>query len=151
MFLCHVTLPSVLATTVRTEPVIWAPFPAIPVGKIGNYTCQFEGQFVQWLVRVPGMALLSLAPGGNHLASIALAQYGIAMDALSSWILVLNASTLNNGTILQCTSFADKALLSQSVVVTVFGKCAFFCTLFNISVSPAQFQIDHLHPRRWTQ
>ncbi|KAL5500500.1 hypothetical protein EMCRGX_G012073 [Ephydatia muelleri] len=111
-----------LATTVRTEPVIWAPFPAIPVGKIGNYTCQFEGQFVQWLVRVPGMALLSLAPGGNHLASIALAQYGIAMDALSSWILVLNASTLNNGTILQCTSFADKALLSQSVVVTVFDR-----------------------------
>lgn len=141
MFIRH-HLSSVTATTVSTEPVIWAPFSAIPLGRMGNYTCQFEGQFVQWLVRVPGSALLALAPGGNSPTSTVLAQYGITMDSLSSWVLVLNASSRNNGTVLQCTSFADRALVSQSVVVTVFGKWAtdLFMHACAFNFAPATFR-----------
>lgn len=68
------------------------------------------------------MALLSLSPDGSYLVSAALRQYGISMNPVTPWVLEVNASLVNNGTVLQCTSFADKALLSQSVVVTVIDK-----------------------------
>lgn len=69
------------------------------------------------------MALLALAPNGNTMIARIMGGYGISMDATYPFVLLVNASSLNNGTVLQCTSVASEvATLSPSVVIHVFGK-----------------------------
>lgn len=91
-----------------------------------------DGSFVEWLVSVPGMALLALRPDdGNTMINSIMRGYGIAMDRNFPFVLLVNASSLNNGTVLQCTSIVSEvATLSSSVAICVFGKF-FFLILYN--------------------
>ena len=113
---------TISAPSVNPLPAVKAPSEFIPLGRTGKYTCVYDGQFEQWLVSVPGMALLALAPNGNTMIARIMGGYGISMDATYPFVLLVNASSLNNGTVLQCTSAASEvATLSPSVVIHVFG------------------------------
>ena len=77
------------------------------------------------------MALLALIPGGNPLIASIIGGYGIFMDLGTPYILTVNASSLNNGTIIECTAAStDMAVRSSSVVVNVFGKYRFIKSAF---------------------
>ena len=120
VYICVVAIAS---ASVYPVPTVVVPSEFIPLGKTANYTCVFDGKFLQWLVRVPGVALLALIPNGSVVIANIMSGYGIATDLSSPFVLTVNASYLNNGTILECTSVsADVATLSSSVVINVFGK-----------------------------
>ncbi|KAL5500499.1 hypothetical protein EMCRGX_G012072 [Ephydatia muelleri] len=116
-------LLALAAPSVIPLPVVTTPSEFIPLGRTEKYSCVSDGSFVEWLVSVPGMALLALRPDdGNTMINSIMRGYGIAMDRNFPFVLLVNASSLNNGTVLQCTSIVSEvATLSSSVAIYVFG------------------------------
>lgn len=106
-------------------PFITPASGAIPLGRTNvEYTCIYKGQFQQWLVTVPsiGTTALALVPNGTpHIAAL-LQNNGIAAELGKPYVLLVNATSLSNGSSFVCTTIENGiAINSLPVAITAFG------------------------------